>query len=128
MTCLVVVSMASQTHCLLALHRTKLHNSSARSVQPQESDVPSGVGQQPDRQIIRQGFIERGDEIKQPAEADIYHPADAEQRDAFEQQAPDLFALLFDNMLRVGDELPPATLTPVILFAGVSMAILLEVR
>src|SRR5581483_1038237 len=95
-------------------------------VRPEEFDVPPATGRQLHTQIIRQRLIERSDEIEQPAQADVHHPADAEQRKTLKQEAANLCALRFSDALRVGHELSPAVLTLMVLFAGVSMAILLE--
>ncbi len=60
--------------------------------------------------------------------AAIQDAADAQQRDAFKQQLPDLLAFTGGDALRVSDELTTAFFTPMILFAVVRMTILLDVR
>ncbi len=80
-----------------------------------------------DVEIIRQRLIKFSDEGQQPAQTDIHHAADAAQRETFEQQSLDAFALVGSDPLRVGNELSTARWALMILFAVVSVTILLDV-
>ncbi len=120
--------MAIQTHCLLVLRPTKLHISSASACNRSSLTRPPSRSRWLDIEIIRQCFIEFGDEGKQPAEADLHDAADAAQREAFKQQLPDLLTFTFSDPLGVSDELTTAFFTPMILFSVVRMTILLDVR
>lgn len=94
----------------------------------QEVHSRLGGGWQLHVEIIGQAFIDLGDEAQEPTQADAHNATDAQQREAFKQQALDHLALGFANALRVCNALAPAVEAAMILFAIVSVAIAFDMR
>jgi hypothetical protein len=92
-------------------------------LQPQEMDGAIQVCGQLQMEVIRQLVVEFSYEAQQPAQAHGHYPADAERREAFEEQSLNHCTVLFGNALRGGNELSPAIEALMVLFSIVSVTI-----